>query len=123
MRYRVLAVVAVLLAAFAGVAAFGLLRPTPARTTTGTIVSRSQTGEDTYSRHPPRPGSADTRVRIASAYHFQIRLDGSAETAEASLNQLAGRKFTVGQRVRIEYRETGLWPFWTRITVLDMHPG
>ncbi len=110
-----------------GVGAAACARPGPPRPATGVIVEKQHRDASTYTR-PASVGAggasgAHTDVPIAESYGFLVRLDGSGDTVRTSLNEVMSRRFSVGQRVRMQLVERGLGPLGRKVFVRDMEPA
>ena len=102
------------------------LRPASASTAIGTIRSKTYRPAGTYTQFQPgvdRGFRTPTEIPIAESYVFEIAIDGRSDPLRYSLNTTASERFSVGQRVWVEYEERSLLPFWRRVFVLEMRPA
>ncbi|MDQ3254763.1 MAG: hypothetical protein M3R15_12795 [Acidobacteriota bacterium] len=123
MQIKVEMVLAALFAVLAGVIWLVMLRPVERRTAAGIIATKTFQPASTYSQYQ---GGADrgfrgsNQIPIAESYVFDIKVEGMAEPVRMSLNTVASKEFEVGQRVRIEYEQRGVPPFWQKAYALEM---
>lgn len=103
-----------------------LLRPVPTRTASGTIKQKTFKPAGTYWQYPAgsdRGFRTATPIPIAEAYVFEIATDAFDGPVFYSLNTIASRDFSQGQKVNISYRERGIPFLWKRLYVGDMTAG
>jgi hypothetical protein len=122
----VIAIVVVLAVGLSIVYWYGFIRLAPADTSGGTIISKTfvpQHSEEEKNVTPGRRGRVVTTEKIVpDEYAFEITIDGVSHVARTSLSLTASSRFEEGQQVEIKYRERGIWPFKTHISVLRMEP-
>jgi hypothetical protein len=110
----------------AGVAWLFTARPGPERSALATVVSKGYVAAGTYVQQragASRGFTAPTDIAIAESNVFELRVDGVAGPVRASFNTVKGRRFEVGQRVRVRLMRRGLPPIWSRLVVVDMTPA
>jgi hypothetical protein len=114
---------AVILALTSAAIWFVFLRSVPVSLATGVIAAKHLKPAGTYWQYPggaTRSFYTANPIPIEECYVFEIQVDGFAEPFRTALNKLAGESFQPGQRVRVQYEERGVPPFWRRAYVLDM---
>ena len=123
MLVKIQIVAAILLAAFALSIWLVFLRPVSQKSAIGMITNKTFQPASTYSQYQ---GGADrgfrgsNQIPIAESYVFDIKVEGMAEPFRMSLNTVASKEIEVGQRVRIEYEQRGVPPFWQKAYALEM---
>ena len=101
------------------------LRPAATLATVGVITDTLGRAGGTHWQQPvglDRGFRTPTPIAIADSVVLVIRAEGLGEPLRASVNTVAAERFSVGQRVRVEYQRRGLWPVWSRTYVLNVTP-
>lgn len=102
---------------------WGFLRRAPETTAIGVVEARVHKPPGEFQRVPmelQRGFRTPTRIPLAEAWLFEVRLDEPDEVVGVSLNAILGRGFDIGDRVRLSFARRGFPPLWTRITVTSM---
>lgn len=103
-----------------GCAFFGSGEP---RLSVGTIKDKFDRAASTYTQYPvgaDRGFRTPNSISIAESVVFEIVIEGREEPVRYSTNTVDAQRFTVGQKVTIEYVERGIPLIWKRVYVTNM---
>jgi hypothetical protein len=103
----------------------GFVRPTTRQSDVGVIRTKIFKPAGQYVRYDVganRGMRLPRQIPIAESYLFEIELEGRAEPVGFALNTTASEAFAVAQRVRVEYEQRGIPPFWRETFVFAMEP-
>lgn len=108
---------------FVACAACAPARSFEIRTANGVITGKTFKPASLYRQYPSRsrPGSGEpSEIPIAEAFVFEIAVEGLSETVRYPLNTIAARKFSIGQKVEIDYVKRAIMSLRKRIFVREM---
>lgn len=120
---KLLLIVAAIFAFSAIMIGCTFLKSSPAQIGHGVIRTKTGYGGGTYSQQQVganRGFRTSTSIPIAPSYTFEVEVEGLKDKARCSLNTVAAEKFSVGQKVRVQYIVRGQKPIWSRVYVTSM---